>query len=285
MTTWEDGVLSTPHRRFVERHLDRPELVEDMSWGLIDTCVLHVRSAGIDFVVKCAGSTDHHIGREITAHESSTQQLVDLGVASRMIACNRSQRILITSYLAGVLVQDSTVELDYDLHVQAGAALRTLHDVDRAVDMDFERRATEKSLSFLDRQHRIDPLSTDRARGLLSEYRPRPVTVVPTHGDWQPRNWLVHQGRLRVIDFGRFEYRPAATDLCRLAVQQWSASSILEEAFLEGYGAEPRDAGVWPIDLLREAIGTAVWAYQVGDQSFEDQGHRMLKRALSRFDS
>lgn len=285
MTTWDDGVLGTPHRRFVEKHFKRPELVEDMSWGLVDTCVLHVKSNGIDFVVKCGGSTNHHIGREITAHESSTRLLADLGSTSRMIGSDRSKNILITTYLPGILVQDSPVELDYDLHVQAGAALRTLHDVDRAVDPDFERRSTEKSLSLLDQHPRIDPLAADRARDLLTEYRPQPITVVPTHGDWHPRNWLTHQERLHVIDFGRFAYRPAATDLCRLAAQQWTASPQLEQAFVKGYGVDPRDAVIWPIDLLREAIGTAVRAYQIGDQRFEDQGHRMLKRALSRFDT
>lgn len=284
MSIWENGPLSTTHQCFVEEHLDGLELVEDMSWGLIDTSVLHVRSSGADFVVKCAGPTNHHIGREITAHESSTQQLVDLGLASRMIAFDRSKNILITTYLQGRLAQGSSVEFDYDIHVQAGAALRALHGMDSVMDPDYERRATEKSLNLLGQSHRIDPLTAHRARILLTDYRPRPVAVVPTHGDWQPRNWLVHEERLRVIDFGRFEYRPPATDLCRLAAQQWSTSNLLEDAFIEGYETDPRDEEVWLIDLLREAIGTAVWAYQVGDQRFEDQGHRMLARALRRFD-
>ncbi|MBS9376660.1 hypothetical protein GON09_005681 [Rhodococcus sp. B50] len=34
---------------------------------------------------------------------------------------------------------------------------------------------------------------------------------------------------------------------------------------------------------LREAIGTAVWAYQVGDEPFENEGHRMLADALTLF--
>ena len=36
------------------------------------------------------------------------------------------------------------------------------------------------------------------------------------------------------------------------------------------------------VDVLREAVGTAVWAYQVGDEPFEKQGHRMLQDALRR---
>lgn len=32
--------------------------------------------------------------------------------------------------------------------------------------------------------------------------------------------------------------------------------------------------------LVREAVGTAVWAREVGDHAFEQQGHRMLAEAL-----
>lgn len=33
----------------------------------------------------------------------------------------------------------------------------------------------------------------------------------PTHGDWYPRNWLIHEDRLKVIDFGHFAWRPGDT--------------------------------------------------------------------------
>jgi hypothetical protein len=32
---------------------------------------------------------------------------------------------------------------------------------------------------------------------------------------------------------------------------------------------------------VREAIGTTAWAYQVGDELFEAEGHRMIAEALS----
>ena len=46
-------------------------------------------------------------------------------------------------------------------------------------------------------------------------------------------------------------------------------------------GADPRDAAAWQRNRIREAIGTAVWAYQVGDEAFEQQGHRMIAEALA----
>ncbi len=40
-----------------------------------------------------------------------------------------------------------------------------------------------------------------------------PVSVVPTHGDWQPRNRLIKDDVVSVIDFGRAELLPS----CRMA--------------------------------------------------------------------
>ena len=68
-----------------------------------------------------------------------------------------------------------------------------------------------------------------------------PATLVPTHGDWQPRNWLVHEGLVSIIDFGRADLRPAWTDFSRLAAGQFLEDAALEAAFLEGYGEDPRE--------------------------------------------
>ncbi|MGC0365910.1 hypothetical protein ABH922_003894 [Rhodococcus sp. 27YEA15] len=57
----------------------------------------------------------------------------------------------------------------------------------------------------------------------------------------------------------------------------------LERAFFEGYGTDPREPELWALLSLREAVGTAVWAYQVGDTSFERPGRRMIEEALELF--
>ena len=103
---------------------------------------------------------------------------------------------------------------------------------------------------------------------------------MPTHGDWQPRNWLIHQGVVGIIDFGRADLRPAYTDLARLAAQQFQSAPALESAFLDGYGGDPREPDTWHRAQLREAVNTAVWAHQVGETAFEQQGHRMIATAL-----
>jgi aminoglycoside phosphotransferase (APT) family kinase protein len=117
-------------------------------------------------------------------------------------------------------------------------------------------------------------------RALVQSWPTPPATLVPTHGDWQPRNWLVHEGLVSVIDFGRVDLRPAPTDFARLAAQQFRTDPALEAAFLDGYGTDPREPAAWQRQRLREAISTAVWAYQMRIEAFEQQGHRMIAEAL-----
>ncbi|WBB53057.1 phosphotransferase [Verrucosispora sp. WMMD573] len=84
-----------------------------------------------------------------------------------------------------------------------------------------------------------------------------------------------------VIDFGRAAMRPAFTDFGRLAAQDFRRGPQLEAAFLDGYGPDPREPDAWHRTRVREAIGTAAWAYRVGDEAFEAQGHRMITEALA----
>ena len=283
-TDWTAGKLSRGQRDFVRAQLgDEIELVSDMSWGLVDTRVLHVQAGAEHFVVKAAGPDDHHIGREITAHESATGALLSQDLCARLVAADRESNILITTFAPGTLVEGTAAERSPELYAQAGAVLRAFHGENGRLDDEHESRETDRALERLAQAHRIADDVVDRVRETLSGYSPRPILVVPTHGDWQPRNWVFDGHQVRAIDFGRFAYRPAASDLCRLAAQQWRADPRLEDAFLSGYGGDPRDPEVWPIDVLREAVGTAVWAYQVGDEPFEKQGHRMLQDALRQF--
>lgn len=256
-------------------------MVHDHAWGLLDTAVLQLRAEGRDYIVKAAGAQNHHIGREITAHESATGPWLARGRAARMVRADRAANILATEYLTGDLVAGTPWEHHPDTHRQAGELLRVFHDQCARPDPDAEGLIVAKAMGLLDAEHRIAGETEAAARQRLRRYRPKPTTVVPTHGDWQPRNWLHEGGVVKIIDFGRFAWRPSSTDLCRLAAQQWQDEPESERAFLEGYGRDPRDEKFWPVLLLCEAIGTAVWAFQVGDERFEAQGHRMLVEAIA----
>ncbi|UUL76209.1 phosphotransferase [Pseudarthrobacter sp. Fe7] len=267
----------------METWLPGVRMLNDLSWDLTDTAVLEVQCRQRRYVVKAGSPSDHHIEREIAAHQSAVHVLARQNRAPRLIRSDLLLNILVTEYLGGSLVEGSEAEYATAIYVQAGSLLRAFHDQAARTDQDFEAAATAKALAWLYGPHRIEESAAEQAAAILGAYEPEPVTVVPTHGDWQPRNWLISGSELRVIDFGRYEFRPAASDFCRLAVQQWRAVPRLETAFFAGYGSDPRDTKLWNVMQLREAVSTAAWAYRVGDHKFEEQGHRMLRDALGDF--
>jgi hypothetical protein len=255
-------------------------LVAECSWGLTDTAVLHLRTAGADVIVKAGGHGNHHIGREIAAHQLWLGVWTGVGRAPELLHAERDLRVLATAYLPGRLVQGHPAEHHPPTYGQAGALLRLLHDQASRVDAGYEEAMDAKALAWLDQPHRIAAGTERRLRERIASHPGGPATLVPTHGDWQPRNWLVDAGRVSAIDFGRADWRTPDTDLARLAVQQFVGRPDLESAFLEGYGCDPRHPEGWRRVQIREAIGTAVWAHQVGDEGFEAQGHAMIRAVL-----
>jgi len=226
------------------------EHVADLSWGIVGTTVLRMRHEGRDVVVKAGDAADRHIARELRAHREWLGPWH--GSAPELLHGDADAKLLVTGYLPGELVEGRPEETDPGTYRQAGRLLAPLHEQAGTVDHGYERRMRERALGH----------------------------PVPTHGDWQPRNWLVPDGVVAVIGLGRADLRPAHTDLCRLEVQQFRGRPDLDAAFVDGYGRDPRTQPGWRRELLREAIATAVWAFRGGDEAFERQGHRMITDAL-----
>ncbi|WP_083443238.1 phosphotransferase [Mycolicibacterium aurum] len=285
MQSWHRGRLSDPQAAQIVRWLPQVRLRRDASWNLVDTAVLDVECATGRVVIKAGGPANHHIGREITAYGGFTDCLARTGHAPRLLHHDRTLNLLVVDYLDGSLVQGSVAESTPATYLQAGRLARAFHGQGERIAPEWDAAAVTKSLAWLDKPHRIPPQRAAALRAILTSHRPQQVVVSPTHGDWQPRNWLAHDGEIKVIDFGRFAWRPAMSDLCRLAAQQWMHDPRLEDAFFDGYGDDPRaqNRSHWRMLALHEAIGTAVWAHQVGDEPFERQGHRMVSDALRLF--
>jgi hypothetical protein len=275
--------LTSGQQHLLARWFGAFEIVTDLSWGLVDTAVLHVRCATGDAVVKAGGPGNHHIIREITAHQRWTGPWLTSGAVGRLLHSSADERMLCVEYLPGQLAQDTPEAGDVETYRQAGALLSTFHAQASTTDTDYEAAADAKAVAWLDSEHRIDAATEAQVRAAIQTHERPPATLVPTHGDWHTRNWLVHDGTIRVIDLGRADWRPALTDFVRLAEREWQGRSDLETAFFDGYGADPRDTAAWRATLLREAVGAAVWAYQVGDVPFEEQGHRRIHAALQRY--
>ena len=273
--------LSVRQRALLERWLPGLRVEKDHSWGLVQTVVLEVTCGGGRFIVKAGGDRDHHIARELHAHRHWLRPWTTIGRAPLLEHGDTEAKLVVTRHLPGELVLGSGRDDDPETFRQAGELLALLHGQTAVTDDDYERRENDKVLALLAGPHRIGPATVARLRDEIAAWPAPAATLVPTHGDWQPRNWLTHDGSVSVIDFGRAAMRPAATDLARLAAQDFRRDPELEAAFLAGYGSDPREPGGWHRSRVREAIGTAVWARQVGDEAFEAQGHRMIAEALA----
>lgn len=308
-----DTRLSPHQLALLDDWLPAAVIDRDHSWDLGARAVLEVRWSGERFIVKAGGPEDHHMAREITAHERWLEPWTSMGRAPQAVRADTEARLLVCTYLPGDLILGTPHADEPTVYEQAGRLLRALHDqcahgLPGAVgteqgdhgdghgnghedgngdghsgerDDHHEVRENARSLRWLDSRHRIPPDIEARLREEIASWPTPPATLVPTHGDWQPRNWLIHEGEVAVIDFGRAGLRPAMTDFGRLAAQDFLRDPRLEEAFLAGYGTDPRESEAWQRVRIREAIGTAVWAHQVGDATFEAQGHAMIAAALN----
>ena len=230
-------------------------------------------------MVKAGLPDDHHMDREIWAHTQIVPPLADASLAPRLLHAEPRLRLVVTAFLPGVLVEGTPAEHEPDVYRQAGRVLALFHAQGCRPGDDHERRADARALDWLERVHRIADEDADRLRAELAQPVPsRPL--VPTHGDWQPRNWLVDDGRW-TIDFGRADWRPAATDLGRLHVQQFRGRPDLSRPS-STVRQRPREAVAWRRDRLRDPVGTAVWAHLVGAEEFERVGLRMISDVLRR---
>ena len=280
MTFATVGSLSARQAELLDTWLPGADVVRDHGWGLVAPTVLEVRCGADHLIVKAGGERDGHIAREITAHRNWLSPWVTRGRAPELLHSDVDAKLVVTRYLPGRLVLGDVSADDPDTYRQAGELLAAFHGQDGRVDLDHERLENAKALAWLDEPHRIDAVTERRLRGVITSWPEPSARVVPTHGDWQPRNWLVADGVISVIDFGRAALRPALTDFARLAAQDFRRDPALERAFLDGYGPDPREPGAWWRQRVREAVGTAAWAYAVGDEAFEAQGHRMIAEVL-----
>lgn len=272
--------LTERQRALLDIWLPGAEVARDHSWGLVGTTVLELVHDDARYIVKAGDENDHHLARELRAHRNWLEPWTSSGRAPQLVHADEVAKLLVTRFLPGTLVEGSASEFLPATYRQAGQLLAQLHQQLAVVDEDFEAREKAKAIQWLDKSHRIAPEVAAKLRSMVQAWPTPATTLVPTHGDWQPRNWLTLAGTVSVIDFGRADLRPALTDFARLSAQQFRTDTALETAFLEGYGDDPREPAAWRRNQTWLAIGTAVWAYQVGDERFEQQGHRMIAEAL-----
>jgi tRNA A-37 threonylcarbamoyl transferase component Bud32 len=271
--------LASRQTRIVESWLGPWEVIQDYSWPLQDTLVLHVRGQAGDHIIK-ASQTSHHIAREIEAYQKVLSGIT--APIPRLQHADLDAGVLVTSFLPGELVLHSTNEWSPDVYRQAGeilAQIQVPHGMSGLYVVEF-LSSVERLL--VDASGLIPPSHFEALVNELGQIQSFPIQLHFTHGDYQPRNWLAHDGMLSVIDFGRGAQRSWVSDLVRLQNQQFLGHPELAAAFMEGLGRTlgTEDLEILRLETLRESVGTIVWAHRIGDKEFEEHGRQMIVRFL-----
>ncbi|MEU6135191.1 aminoglycoside phosphotransferase family protein [Nocardioides sp. NPDC047086] len=256
--------LTPTQRDLLDQWLPGAEVVADRSALHRAGTTALVLSAGEDrFLVKTTTEGVRHIDRELAAHRSWLAPWTDTGRAPSLVEADLDARIIVMTHLDGEPASTSAAIHDPEIYRQAGELLATFHGQAAVEDEDYEPELDERALASLDSAG----LEADLTERLLTEITswPTPTTVlVPTHGDWQPTSWVADAGTLRVIDSGRFGFRPALYDLSRLSAQDFVRNDTFEKAFFAGYGSDPREPEAWHRLQVRDAISVAAWAHRTG---------------------
>ncbi|MFJ9390118.1 aminoglycoside phosphotransferase family protein [Nocardioides sp. NPDC101246] len=256
--------LTPTQRDLLDQWLPGAELVTDRSALHRAGTTALVLSAGEErFLVKTTAEGVRHLDRELAAHRSWLAPWADAGRAPSLVEADLDARIIVMTHLDGEPASTSTAIHDPEIYRQAGELLATFHGQARVEDEDYEPELDERALAALDGTG-LEADLTERLRTEITSW-PTPTTVlVPTHGDWQPTSWVLDAGMVRVIDSGRFGFRPALYDLSRLSAQDFVRDDTFEKAFLEGYGSDPREPEAWHRLQVRDAISVAAWAHRTG---------------------
>lgn len=266
------------------------EEVEDRSWDHQASSVLRLRDAeGGDWFLKRHQDAERY-DAEVTAYRRWVPALGEN--APRLRAYDDILRTVILSAVPGepppwpASASGGHRGAELDVQRRAGVLLRRFHDAQAAVRWDdfgavkaeeFERFAARAAELLSPRE--VD-FARSEVRALTGLGRP---PQVPCHRDYTPRNWLVDDSRLYVIDFELARLDVWVSDLVRLYFGVWTDRPDLQEAFLDGYGRRigDTDRGL----LLGCGVLAAVWLVvkgrEYGQAALVEANHRTLQRLMA----
>lgn len=193
-------VLTRRQTRLLESWLGPWETIEDYSWPLQDTLVLHVRGQAGDHVIK-ASQTSHHIGREIEAYQNVLSGIK--APIPRLQHADLDAGVPVTSFLPGELVLHSANELSPNVYRQAGEILAHIQVPPGMSSKYLDELLSRVKRLMVDASGLVPPSQLEALVNELGQFQSHPIQLHFTHGDYQPRNWLANDGMLSVIDFGR----------------------------------------------------------------------------------
>jgi tRNA A-37 threonylcarbamoyl transferase component Bud32 len=259
---------------WVERVVGPYRSVADRSWDHGDSHVVQIRdTAGVTWFVK-AHRHAHRYAREVDAYRRWVPVLGRH--APRLHDHDPDLSVLLLSSVPGTPATEATDDIQH----QAGRLLRSLHDAEAPVPWpDFAEQQHERFDKWLPRvRPLLDARSIDFVAAQVAGLAGVTPDAVPCHLDYSPRNWLVADGVLHVIDFEWARPHCWPQDLSRLFFGLWQRSPAAREAFLDGYGRPLAgdDLAVLLALGAASAMSTVAWAREHGDTEFEAAGRRDL---------
>lgn len=194
--------LTGEQRDLVYQWIPDVKVIADHSWKTTGTTVLEVQCRAGHLVVKAGDADDGHIERELRAHRKWLAVWAGSGRGPTLVHVDPSAKLVVTRFVPGRLVEGCNAQDDPDTFRQAGELLAGFHGQCSRFDPDWHGRFRAWVQRDLDRPHRIALDIEDQVRAEVATWSSDGARVVPTHGDWQPRNWLNDHGVVRVIDLG-----------------------------------------------------------------------------------
>jgi Ser/Thr protein kinase RdoA (MazF antagonist) len=256
--------------------------------------VLRLRdTSGVPWFIKAHGDRERYRA-ELAAYRSWVPALD--GRAPRLRAFDDSRQAMILSAVPGELARwpEDTVDgndagrsAERAVHRDAGKVLSLLHSTRPATRWDYFAAVKIREFDSLTSSAAslLHPRELSAARGEVETLARIPSAErIPCHHDYTPRNWLVHDDTVHVVDFEWSGLDVWVADLARLHLGIWATRPDLREAFLSGYG---RDLDEGDRAMLHGcAVLTGVWlvvkAHEMRRPSFEDACRAALLRLIDR---
>lgn len=266
---------------WVERTIGPYRTVADRSWDNGDAHVVEIRDVdGVTWFVKIHRHT-HHYAREVDAYLRWVPALG--GHAPSLHGHDADLSVLLLSSVPGTPEpEDSATPA---IHHQAGRLLRALHDAEPPVPWpEFAREQRAKFDKWAGRAAALlERRCVDFVASQLAAFADVTPDAVPCHLDYSPRNWLVVDSVVYVIDFEFARRHCWQQDLSRLFFGVWQDAPAAREAFLDGYGRTLADDDLALLLALgaASAMSTVVWAREHGDAEFEAAGRRNLAALMT----
>ena len=250
----------------VHRWLPGALVVRDLGWGLVETTVLQVDAAGVRYIVKAGGEgTVTSRGRSTPIGTGWTRGPARAS-APVLVHADVDAKVLVTRYLAGELVENSASAASPDDLSSGGRAAARFHGQLAVEERDYEERENQKLLGRLAGPHRIAAQTVDRLRAEILAWPNRPRRWSRRMGTGSRGTGWSRPARCGSSTSAGRRCGPPSPTSPASAAQDFLRDPQLEVAFVRGYGHDPREPGAWQRTQIREAIATAVWAYQVRDR-------------------